>query len=289
MRYYYIAEKNIKKGPFTIEELKNIHPNNGMLIWYDGLASWVKPNSISELAEPKKTEVLIPKKENSQPIKTIVLEKSDTSGLNTIIALLLVIIVIMVIAGVYFFQNRTPSANNLTAKTDSTSNSKVDSNIFSSNNMSVDENLIAKDTLLSNKNITETNLILDSLKKAYLLILNNYDIALANKTFDANNYFASSVKVYYKMKNLTPLNIDEQIGNYYEEFLSTSIQYNPDSSYVNDNGDQTFTLFAYGKFSCFRKSLGKTENCSLIQKIIFDSDRKIVELSDYKIYNLKFN
>ena len=289
MRYYFIADKNIKIGPFTIEELINIRPNNGMLIWYDGITSWVRPDTIRELDETKKIDIPIPEKENSQRVKTIVIEKSDTSGLNTIIALLLVIIVIMVIAGIYFFQNQTPGANNLTAKIDSSSNHKVDSIISSSNNMTVDENIIATDTLTSNKNTTETNLMLDSLKKAYLLILNNYDISLANKTFDAKNYFASSVKVYYKMKNLTPLNIDEQMGNYYEEFLNTSIQYNPDSSYVNDNEDQTFSLFAYGKFSCFRKSLGKTENCNLIQKIVFDSNQKIVELSDYKIYNLKFN
>lgn len=91
------------------------------------------------------------------------------------------------------------------------------------------------------------------------------------------------------MKDLTPLNIDEQIGNYYEEFLSTSIQYNFDSSYVIDNDNETFSFYAFAKFSCFRKSLGKTENCNLIQKIIFDSNQKIIELSDYKIYNLKFN
>lgn len=290
MRQYYIADKNIKKGPFTIEELKNIHPNNGMLIWYDGLTSWVKPDSIIELNEPKAPEISIHKNENSHPVKTIVIEKSDTSGLNTIIAFLLVIIVIMVIAGIYFFQNRTPSANNLTAKIDSSSysNSKIESN-SSSSNMSVDENLIATDTLSSNKNSPETNLILDSIKRTYFLILNNYDNALSNKTFEAKNYFAPIIKVYYKMKDLTPLNIDEQIGNYYEEFLSTSIQYNFDSSYVIDNDNETFSFYAFAKFSCFRKSLGKTENCNLIQKIIFDSNQKIIELSDYKIYNLKFN
>ena len=46
---YFIVEDNIRKGPFSFEELTNQNLNEKTLIWHKGLENWVIASKIEKL------------------------------------------------------------------------------------------------------------------------------------------------------------------------------------------------------------------------------------------------
>ncbi|WP_086030256.1 DUF4339 domain-containing protein [Tenacibaculum holothuriorum] len=49
MKKYYIIENNEKKGPFSIEELREFEISFDTLIWTEGLNDWTEAKGIDEL------------------------------------------------------------------------------------------------------------------------------------------------------------------------------------------------------------------------------------------------
>lgn len=50
-KIYYIFNGNIKKGPFTLDQLKEETLTQSTLIWYDGLADWTNVYNVEEIKE----------------------------------------------------------------------------------------------------------------------------------------------------------------------------------------------------------------------------------------------
>ena len=65
---YYIYSKNAKKGPFSLEELKNQSISHNTMIWKVGFSNWTPASQVSELAdmlseippEPVQTKPIMP-------------------------------------------------------------------------------------------------------------------------------------------------------------------------------------------------------------------------------------
>lgn len=69
MRQYHILINYIQKGPFTIDELKNIELNKSTLIWYKELEDWTELQNIEELKSiVSQTPPPIPKKADKKEI-----------------------------------------------------------------------------------------------------------------------------------------------------------------------------------------------------------------------------
>ncbi|MBK8142588.1 MAG: DUF4339 domain-containing protein [Chitinophagaceae bacterium] len=49
MQSYFIHDGNQKRGPFTIDDLKQKGVEASTLIWFDGLEKWTEASSIQEL------------------------------------------------------------------------------------------------------------------------------------------------------------------------------------------------------------------------------------------------
>jgi hypothetical protein len=48
-RWYYILDKNQKKGPFSIQELSENTITHNTKVWYPGLSKWQKASSLPDL------------------------------------------------------------------------------------------------------------------------------------------------------------------------------------------------------------------------------------------------
>ena len=65
---YYIYSNNAKKGPFSLEELKNQSISHNTMIWKVGFSNWTPASQVSELAdmqseippEPVQTKPIMP-------------------------------------------------------------------------------------------------------------------------------------------------------------------------------------------------------------------------------------
>lgn len=71
MKEYYYVEGTDKKGPFSLEQLKNARISSGTLVWTKGMPEWQRADSIDELNEilqemPQKQTTIEEKQDNSQ-------------------------------------------------------------------------------------------------------------------------------------------------------------------------------------------------------------------------------
>ena len=48
---YYIYSNNVKKGPFSLEELKNQSISHNTMIWKVGFSNWTPASQVPELAD----------------------------------------------------------------------------------------------------------------------------------------------------------------------------------------------------------------------------------------------
>jgi len=48
---YFISERDVKTGPFSLEEMKEQHLAKDTLVWYQGLLEWTKASEILELTD----------------------------------------------------------------------------------------------------------------------------------------------------------------------------------------------------------------------------------------------
>lgn len=48
---YYIYSSNVKKGPFSLEELKNQSISHNTMIWKVGFSNWTPASQVPELAD----------------------------------------------------------------------------------------------------------------------------------------------------------------------------------------------------------------------------------------------
>ena len=49
IRYYFIFEENTKKGPYTIEEIKEKRLTEDTLVWHKELSDWKQAKEIDEI------------------------------------------------------------------------------------------------------------------------------------------------------------------------------------------------------------------------------------------------
>lgn len=64
MRKYFIYDGQMKKGPFTLDELKTQSLKRESPIWYEDLQKWINAGDVEELNEffiPKKIPTPLPK------------------------------------------------------------------------------------------------------------------------------------------------------------------------------------------------------------------------------------
>jgi hypothetical protein len=48
---YYVHIDNQQKGPFALQELKELNISRDTMIWYEGLETWIKAIDSEELTE----------------------------------------------------------------------------------------------------------------------------------------------------------------------------------------------------------------------------------------------
>jgi hypothetical protein len=61
MKEYFLVENNVQKGPFSINEMKELNITRHTLVWKTGLENWVTADKIEELTELiKDTPPLVP-------------------------------------------------------------------------------------------------------------------------------------------------------------------------------------------------------------------------------------
>ena len=69
MEEYYIAQNNKQKGPFSLEELKELKVLPTTLIWKEGMSDWIEAINVEELETLfKSTPPALPKKKGEKNI-----------------------------------------------------------------------------------------------------------------------------------------------------------------------------------------------------------------------------
>lgn len=88
MNQYYIVEDGVKKGPFSLEELKNLPFERNTLVWHKGFDKWQKAEEVKELKELlSNTPPPIPSLQNSSvqnikidsPVEVNLMKKKNIS------------------------------------------------------------------------------------------------------------------------------------------------------------------------------------------------------------------
>ena len=51
MKSYFIRQDNMPKGPYSIDQLKEMKLNPAVLVWVEGLKQWIKALEIPELQQ----------------------------------------------------------------------------------------------------------------------------------------------------------------------------------------------------------------------------------------------
>ena len=51
MKYYFYIENKIKKGPFSLDELKDKRINHSTLVWTEGLSDWTKASDLDDVKD----------------------------------------------------------------------------------------------------------------------------------------------------------------------------------------------------------------------------------------------
>src|SRR5262245_52214722 len=51
MKSYFIRQDNKPQGPYSIDQLKEMKLNPGVLVWVEGLKQWIKALEIPELQQ----------------------------------------------------------------------------------------------------------------------------------------------------------------------------------------------------------------------------------------------
>lgn len=108
-------------------------------------------------------------------------------------------------------------------------------------------------------------------------IIESYYNSIEDHTFDASNYFTSSVTNFIKMQNTTPSAINDYINSsFYSEFQDPKYEIDGDSfteEYL-DNGDYKISFIEIA--DCYRKSLAKNQHLKVKTLILFDNEGKIL-------------
>ncbi len=135
---------------------------------------------------------------------------------------------------------------------------------------------------------------LDSIKRlkqdTYRNIVISYYESLSNQNYDANNYFASSVDLFFSMNNTTPVKINNYINeSFCKEYLQVKYFIEP-KGYIEKKMDKGETKINFiEQMTCFRNSKQKHQLLRTETEVIFNSENKIRFWNSTKVLENSFS
>ncbi|MBK9330001.1 MAG: DUF4339 domain-containing protein [Sphingobacteriales bacterium] len=114
---YFISIDNYKSGPFTYEEIVELHLTDDMLVWKDGLEDWVSIKELPELKNYLNMQPPMLPHERAELEKQIVLDNRYDEAISffkrNILHIILVAFIISIVHFVGSFINTGTQLDNL--------------------------------------------------------------------------------------------------------------------------------------------------------------------------------
>lgn len=79
MIYYFIKEREIEAGPYTVKQLKNTSLKKETLVWHAGIREWSPANNIYELKDLFQKKLSLPGFVRNKLKKILGIQKIKTS------------------------------------------------------------------------------------------------------------------------------------------------------------------------------------------------------------------